>query len=278
MAPDLVWHWRPRNSSDLSHLNIPLAVQRFVSDQLDLASKETNGQHKLHWKHDDLRQCSLDTRRERKVRLCQRIPGLLSGAHWSALHLDSWLPIYVVLAKLSPSELISTNYATDLRYYSVVWEHESGSLGLSIYSNHHDPQLILQHFSDNMLSTSDHGVEKLGNKTRTSLSHAAQYLFQLTKKAAPKDDTSSLSSQSPSASSGLSLRLGNSVGVLGWRKAQDGFADQATLQLSDLTPPSLEPSQKSQGLPLIFATTIATNISFFCPRCAYKLNQFVFTS
>ncbi|OCH91344.1 hypothetical protein OBBRIDRAFT_530165 [Obba rivulosa] len=246
MSSDIRWSWRPRNSSDLHHLDVPLAVQQFIDNQLYLVSSETQESGSLNWEREDMRRMDEQIRKNRKARLCDEIPGLLSGMQWGSLQAETCLPVYIVRASISRDHVVSSAYGTNLAICNVIWQCRDGSMGLTFYNNHQTLQTTLARFGDGVDTPAEQNTTGKRCKQTTNMSHATQFLFELAEKNARVDNVGSREVASAHTSAGISIRSGHYVGLVLWKKPQDRHADLLQLQLYDLSPLSMTTSQKPQ--------------------------------
>ncbi|KAI0776799.1 hypothetical protein BD413DRAFT_522721 [Trametes elegans] len=116
-------------------MDVSLAFQALVKNQVDQVLKETHRRQWADWVHEDLRQSPAVARKERKRRLLEDIPGLLSGYVAVTLADNAWAPACVLSTTIPRSELVDTTYSSDLRICNVVWDHRrSGIISVSLFT------------------------------------------------------------------------------------------------------------------------------------------------
>ncbi|KIY64197.1 hypothetical protein CYLTODRAFT_402190 [Cylindrobasidium torrendii FP15055 ss-10] len=245
MAPRKpTWDWKARGSAEFEHFDVSFAAKEYNQNQVGQVLKEKNVRSWNGWKHQDLYDEDEEERDKVKKSLMAEFPALFSGPHGSSLRRPAWKPCYVLKAIIPHRELSRTEYKDDLKLCTVIWSapawkdaEEDTVMGLSFYNNHMDKSANFSTFVVDGASTSKNSIA-VGEKGKGFIL-ATQYLHECI-----EDHRESLTTIEKRTASGISFRVGNHVGTVGWKKTRAIYVDddgepeppQLRATLDDLTP------------------------------------------
>ncbi|KAI0651275.1 hypothetical protein C8Q79DRAFT_899762 [Trametes meyenii] len=215
-------------------MEVALAVQALVQNQVDQLLLETRQCHWADWTHEDLRQASSLVRQERKKALLEQHPGLLSGLRAVDLGERAWTPIYVLSTTVPQARLKNTSHGSDLSLCDVVWAHDASrtKLSLTFFNNHLEKTSSFRHFVGGAPSTKRRSGWTAGRRAGGGFLRAVRSLMVALYGVC--------NSQQAAPGAGVTLRVGNDVGEFGWgAESQDGQT-QLILKQMALTPLSLK--------------------------------------
>ncbi|KAI0370844.1 hypothetical protein BV20DRAFT_218982 [Pilatotrama ljubarskyi] len=249
--PNTLWTWNWTPSASVGSMNIPLAIEALVQNQLDQVLHEAHRRDWSDWTHEDLRKLPSASRKVRKQIMLKEYPGLLSGPVAVTLHEDVWLPAYVLSITIPRFLLAESTHQTDLRICDVIWEHNSsGTLSITLFNNHLDVASSFRHVVSEGESTKRLSKWAVGRKGCGFLRVARVLMTEL--RASQKKTGTSLVCR-------FALRVGHSTGEFGWGEPKDGQPALMLRQL-DLHPLSLQQVNEQPGFVFPFDQEASTAI------------------
>ncbi|OCH91348.1 hypothetical protein OBBRIDRAFT_530563 [Obba rivulosa] len=219
-------HWNTRYDHPTVHdnLDVPLAVQSYVDQQLRLIPAKSPGCGRSPWLFIDLRQATNQRRLEHKAELLKQFPAMLAGRHWEQLSQEGWVPLCIVRMSVPRRDLAATSASEDLELCNVIWQCEAGPLGLSFYSNNQNTQDVMNYLACNTSEVSNDAPKVV------DFGVASQFLVQLGRKTYPRGAGKLLERAEVSIRTGL--QVGNckrSTSASGWE-----------MKITDYTPMTFE--------------------------------------
>ncbi|KIM83411.1 hypothetical protein PILCRDRAFT_819651 [Piloderma croceum F 1598] len=238
------WDWKARGCAEVSeNYSVPFAVKEYLQNQVGQILKEKMIREWSDWRREDLRNSTPKERKDRKNRLVQTFPGLLTGPHGALVKRSKdWEPIYILSGIVPRAELVWSHYKTDITICTVMWKHSStGMTGFSFFNNHLDRHASFSTFVMDGASTSRQNLWAIGEKGKGFVL-ATQYLYEEVEKNMNKLDAALDSpTKSSSPKPKVSFRVGNKIGELAWRKSRyEDEEDLLRVTMDDLSPVTIE--------------------------------------